>query len=382
MWVALPLFAIPLAFVLGGKPRALDPAHIPTAPAEGTHVSEPSSGDDRDQLADERPVLVEEPTGRPTGMVWIPGGRFAMGAEGPGSKPDEGPVHSVVVDGFWMDEAEVTNRQFAEFADATGYVTLAEKPPSVEALRRTPGYENAEIKPEFNKAGSICYRRPAGELDEAQGAYNWWTYIPGANWRHPDGPESDIADRLDHPVVHVAWDDCVAYAKWAGKQLPTEAQWEYAARAGIEGAEFPWGTERNPDGKWLCNIWQGDFPYANTGGDGFRTTAPVKAFPANKYGLFDMSGNVWEWCADNYQPKYYAYSPARNPAGPGSSHDPDEPGIPKRVQRGGSFMCSETYCTGYRVSARMKGEQGSGVFHTGFRCVRNPPSAKAAPPKG
>jgi formylglycine-generating enzyme required for sulfatase activity len=174
---------------------------------------------------------------------------------------------------------------------------------------------------------------------------------------------------MDHPVVHVAWEDVVAYCEWAGKRLPTEAEWEYAARGGLEGQSYPWGDERNPDGKWLNNIWQGPFPEKNKGEDGFQTTAPVASFPANGYELYDMSGNVWEWCQDWYQPNYYAASPRFNPHGPDDSYDPNEPGIPKRVQRGGSFLCSDDYCVGYRVSARMKGEPTSGTYHTGFRCV-------------
>lgn len=183
---------------------------------------------------------------------------------------------------------------------------------------------------------------------------------------------------MDHPVVHVSWIDAQAYCRWAGKQLPTEAQWEYAARAGSTG-DYPWGSELVPDGRWLTNIWQGEFPIRDTGDDGFTRTAPVGSFPANAFGLTDMSGNVWEWCSDYYQPEYYTDSPAKNPPGPSSSHDPQEPGIIKRVQRGGSFMCSDQYCVGYRTSARMKGEEDSGAFHTGFRCVINPTAEGRTP---
>lgn len=350
------LAALAFAFLPGESPR--DAAEIPTAPPTGGNASD----------EDRTPLVVEAPGPAPDGMVWVPGGTFRMGnATG---KPDEVPVHEVAVDGFWMDATEVTNRQYAAFVDATGYVTTAEKPPTLDNVKDLPAYENAQIKPEFNHPGSICYRRPKGELDNELGAYNWWEYTVGANWRHPEGPDSTIDDRMDHPVVHLSWHDCAAYAKWAGKSLPTEAEWEYAARGGRDGDEFPWGAERNPDGKWLCNIWQGEFPYKNTEVDGYRTTAPVKHFPPNAFGLYDMSGNVWEWCADWYRPDTYLQSPRRNPQGPDDSYDPNEPGMPKKVQRGGSFMCSEEYCTGYRVSARMKGDLESGAFHCGFRCVK------------
>lgn len=315
-------------------------------------------------------VLVEEPMAAPPGMVWIPGGRFLMGSyEG---KPDEQPIHEVILDGFWMDQTEVTNRQFQEFVEATGYVTTAEKAPELRSVRGA--LAEVKILDEFNAPGSICFNpdlNPA-ELDPSLGAYNWWTYQKGANWRQPEGPGSSIEDRLDHPVVHVSWDDAQAYCRWAGKRLPTEAEWEYAARGSLAGKTYPWGNQRNPDGRWLNNIWQGSFPFENTAEDGFPTTAPVASFPPNGYGLYDMSGNVWEWCLDYYRPDYYARSRRRNPRGPRDSYDPDEPNIIKRVQRGGSFMCSDVYCVGYRTTARMKGEQDTGAFHTGFRCIVTP----------
>lgn len=305
-------------------------------------------------------------------MVWIPGGRFEMGSES--GAPDEYPVHEVELDGFWMDRHEVTNRQFREFVEATGYVTTAEQPPKLRSVEPGSGLENAAILEEFNHPGSICSLplNSRNEIDPDKGAYSWWQYVKGANWKHPEGPESNIDDRLDHPVVHVSWLDVEQYCRWAGKKLPTEAQWEYAARGGKRSLVYPWGNDRNPQGKWLNNIWQGEFPVTNTGADGFEKTSPVGSFPANGYGLFDMSGNVWEWCADFYLPDYYGSSPKANPPGPDHSFDPQEPGIIKRVQRGGSFMCSEQYCVGYRVAARMKGEQDTGAFHTGFRCVVTP----------
>jgi formylglycine-generating enzyme required for sulfatase activity len=295
--------------------------------------------------------------------------------------PDERPLHEVELDGFWMDETEVTNRQFLEFADATGFLTVAERTPRREDFVGQV-QDVSQIPAENLVAGSICfnphYDRATLRRDFPLWPYQVWKYEKGANWRHPEGPGSDVADRLDHPVVHVSWSDAVAYCEWSGKRLPTEAQWEYAARGGLAGRKYPWGdelkeTETGPDGtvraKWRNNIWQGTFPDENRMEDGFRQTSPARSFAANGYGLYDMSGNVWEWCADHYRPDAYATSVRRNPAGPDSSWDPQEPNIPKRVQRGGSFMCSDDYCIGYRVAARMKGDPSSGAFHTGFRCT-------------
>ena len=308
----------------------------------------------------------------PEGMVWIPAGSFVMGTEQT-MFPDEFPPHRIRLDGFWMDRTEVTNRQFAEFVEATGYVTLAEKPPEIRSVKPGSAADSLAILPEFDTPGSICSLplESRAQIDPRKGAYSWWQYVAGADWKHPEGPESSLEGRMDHPVVHVSWLDAAAYCEWAGKELPTEAQWEYAARGGESGRSYPWGDQLTPRGEWRGNIWQGEFPVQDTGEDGFSGTAPVGSFPANKWGLVDLSGNVWEWCHDYYQPDYYSYSPAVNPRGPESSHDPQEPGIIKRVQRGGSFMCSDQYCVGYRVSARMKGEEDSGAFHTGFRCVKN-----------
>lgn len=305
-------------------------------------------------------------------MQWIPGGRFEMGALN--TVPDEFPPHVVALDGFWMDTTEVTNRQFKEFVDATGYMTTAERAPELRSIQPDSELANLQILPEFNKPGSICSLQLSSrdDIDPQKGAYSWWQYVPGANWMHPEGAESTIEDRMEHPVVHVSWLDAKAYCDWAGKKLPTEAQWEFAARGKRSGAVYPWGDALKPDGKWQHNIWQGEFPIKDIGEDGFTSTAPVKSFPPNDFGLYEITGNVWEWCADYYQPEYYAVSPSKNPPGPESSYDPQEPDIIKRVQRGGSFMCSDQYCVGYRVSARMKGEEDSGAFHTGFRCVVTP----------
>ena len=300
------------------------------------------------------------------GMVWIPGGTFWMGADD--GQPDEKPVHEITVDGFWMDKTEVSNEQFEKFIQATSYITVAERKPDAKDF---PG-----VPPENLVPGSIVFSPPAEEIpaDELKDPamhFRWWKYVPGANWRHPEGPDSDIKGRENHPVVHVCWDDAAAYCRWAGKRLPTEAEWEFASRGGLDRKPFVWGTEKNPGGKWNANIWQGKFPNENTLEDGFKTTAPVATFPPNGYGLFDMAGNVWEWCADWYRPDYYENSPKKNPPGPNDSLDPNEPGQVKRVSRGGSFLCSDVYCTGYRPSARMKSTPDTGLSHTGFRCVKN-----------
>jgi formylglycine-generating enzyme len=331
------------------------------------------------------PLIVEEPGPTPAGMVWVPGGAFVMGTDEfprPGQpnsnriKPDEYPAHEVEVDGFWMDETEVSNRQFKEFVDATGYVTFAERVPTREDFIAA-GIDPAVIRDEYLKPGSICFD-PEFDPENLRTDYSGWEYqlwqiVDGANWRHPDGPGSTIEDRMDHPVVHVNWDDAAAYCRWAGKRLPTEAEWEYAARGGPRdaGQLYPWGNVREPDGKYMANYWQGEFPIERVNRDGFETTSPVKSFPPNPLGLYDMSGNVWEWCADFYRHDYYLTSPRRNPQGPADSFDPQEPGLVKRVQRGGSFMCNVNSCTGYRCGARMKGEVTSSTFHNGFRCVKD-----------
>jgi formylglycine-generating enzyme len=330
----------------------------------------------------QQPVIVEPPGSAPEGMVWIPGGSFEMGAAKP-EFPDEGPVHQVILDGFWMDETEVTNAQFQKFVQATGYKTIAERTPRREDFVGQV-VNIADIPEENLVAGSICFNPDVDpktlRKDHPLWAYQVWQYVPGASWQQPDGPESSIADRLDHPVVHVSWDDAMAYCRWAGRRLPTEAEWEYAARGGLAGKVYPWGDDRNPQGAWVNNIWQGEFPAEHNPADGFERTAPVKTFPPNPYGLYEMSGNVWEWCHDWYQPDYYSRSPQRNPLGPTSSHDPLEPMIPKRVQRGGSFMCSDNYCIAYRVAARMKGDPQSGTFHCGFRTVLAPEMSRQPSP--
>ena len=300
----------------------------------------------------------------PEGMVWVPGGTFWMGCDDC-DMPDALPVHRVSIDGFWMDATPVTNAQFQKFVDATGYQTIAEHAPDRGDF---PGVPREQLVP-----GSAVFTPPASEVS-LNNYQNWWSYVPGANWKRPEGPRSDLRGREDHPVVQIAWKDAVVYAKWAGKRLPTEAEFEFAARGGLDRNRYAWGNDLKPGGKWAANIWQGSFPWKNAGEDGFERTSPVRAFPANRFGLYDMGGNVWHWCADWYQPGYFAQLAnqgiARNPQGPPDSFDAQEPGIPKRVQKGGSFLCSDRYCSRYLVGSRGKGAADTGGSNTGFRCVR------------
>jgi formylglycine-generating enzyme len=308
-------------------------------------------------------------------MVLIPGGEFSMGCADPRALPHGGPdpmadarpIHRVRVDGFWMDRVEVTNRQFAEFVQATGYVTVAERTPTAAEFPGAPA-ENLV-------AGSVVFTPPAQPVP-LDNHYRWWSYVKAANWRHPEGPSRGIDDRADYPVVQVAYEDAEAYARWAGKRLPTEAEWEFAARGGMPNQLYTWGDELQPGGKWMANIWQGRFPLKDNAEDGFAGIAPVAKFPPNPYGLFDMAGNVWEWCSDWYRADTYSNiaaegEVARNPQGPSASYDPAEPGQAKRVHRGGSFLCTEQYCTRYMIGTRGKGEVSTGSNHLGFRCVKS-----------
>jgi formylglycine-generating enzyme required for sulfatase activity len=305
---------------------------------------------------------VPPPGAAPEGMVWVPPGKFSMGSD---YQPfgDARPIHTVELDGFWMDRAPVTNEQFAAFVHATGYVTVAERKPDPKDF---PGVPAEKLVP-----GSLVFtppRKPVSLADHRQ----WWRFVPGACWNHPEGPSSNLKGREKHPVVHVCWGDAAAYAKWAGKRLPTEAEWEYAARGKLMQMPYVWGREFRPDGRWMANTWQGRFPSENTKDDGWERTSPVGSFPANGFGLYDMAGNVWQWCNDWYRPDYYAQSPRRNPRGPTDFFDPNEPGVPKRVQRGGSFLCSDQYCARYMPGGRGKGAVDTGSSHVGFRCVQTP----------
>lgn len=307
------------------------------------------------------------------GMVKIPGGDFLMGAADKEGRTDEYPQHAVHVDGFYMDATEVTNAMFAQFVKATGYVTTAERKPDWEELKKQlpPGTPRPDDS--LLVAASLVFTPPTGAI-QLNDVSQWWQWVKGADWKHPQGPGSSIKGKEHFPVVHVSWDDALAYAKWAGKRLPTEAEWEWAARAGLTDQPFTWGTEPVEKGKPKANIWQGHFPDRNTATDGYTRLAPVKSFAANAYGLYDIAGNVWEWCSDWYRSDSYTQSGTKkliNPAGPAASYDPEEPTVPKRVVRGGSFLCHASYCASYRVSARMKTSPDTGLEHTGFRCVKN-----------
>lgn len=325
------------------------------------------------------PTMVNKggaPSDAPPGMVWVPGGEFSMGANEPPEKDDVGmkatldarPIHRVFVDGFFMDKTVVTNAQFAEFVRATGHVTVAERKPRAEDFPGAP--------PENLVAGSVVFKAP-GHPVGLHDHFQWWDYVHGADWRHPSGPQSDIQGKDDYPVVHVAYEDILAYAHWAGKAIPTEAQWEFAARGGLAGKPFTWGEEfhggRGHD-HFMANTHQGHFPDKDAGTDGYVGVAPVAKFAPNAYGLYDMAGNVWQWTSDWYRPDYYqqlaaAGGVARNPQGPDSSFDPSEPGTVKKAHRGGSFLCTDQYCSRYIVGTRGKGEVDTGTNHLGFRTI-------------
>jgi sulfatase modifying factor 1 len=323
------------------------------------------------------------PIPAPEGMVWVPGGEFSMGSDRTceslcdlsGVARDAAPIHRVYVDAFWMDATEVTNAQFAKFVEATKYVTIAEIKPTKEEFPTAP--------PENLIAGSTVFA-PTPRKVSLNNYFQWWSYEPGADWRHPTGPGSDIKGLENYPVVQIAYADAAAYAKWAGKRLPTEAEWEFAARGGKAGQLYTWGNDLTVDGKFQANIYQGEFPVkdGDTGQDGFKGIAPTRQYAANPYGLYDMSGNVWEWCSDWYRVDTYARQKlageiTRNPRGPSTPYDPAEPTEKKRVHRGGSFLCTSKYCTRYMIGTRGKGEVSTASNHVGFRCVIPLPGEKS-----
>jgi len=350
-----------------GKP--LVAAHATTLPVVNPG---PPSGAFQPTVENHAPA----PGPAPQGMAWIPGGEFSMGANDPPDMDDVGmkatldarPIHRVYVDGFFMDKTDVTNAQFAAFVKATGYVTVAERKPRAEDF---PG-----AQPENLVAGSVVFS-PPGHAVPLNNHFQWWSYVKGANWRHPSGPNSDIRGKGNYPVVQIAYEDAATYAKWAEKRLPTEAEWEFAARGGLTGKPFVWGDKFRPKDTWMANTFQGHFPDENTSADGFASTSPVTHYPPNPYGLYDMAGNVWQWTSDWYRPEYYeqlasAETVARNPTGPDNPFDPAEPTQSKKVQRGGSYLCTDQYCSRYILGTRGKGEVTTGTNHLGFRCVMTP----------
>lgn len=299
-------------------------------------------------------------------MVRIPGGEFTMGTDKADEKhSEEAPGHAVLIKPFWMDETEVTNAQFKAFTDATGYLTDAEKDLDARDFPNAP--------PEMLKGGALLFKKVSGVNPFQCGVGNlpWWKFTASAHWRQPEGPGSSIAGRMNHPVICVTYKDAQAFAKWAGKRLPTEAEWELAARGGLKDAPYTWGTEERPNGKIMCNHWQGKFPEMDTAADGFAAVAPVKSFPPNAYGLYDVAGNVWEMCEDWYQPGYYKVSPKEAPPGPPLGYDPEQTGFGQHVIRGGSWLCDEGYCLRYRATARQGLDTLTSTNHAGFRCARD-----------
>jgi formylglycine-generating enzyme len=310
---------------------------------------------------------------RASDMVWIPGGAYRMGSDR--HYPEEAPSHQVMVDGFWIDRTPVTNGQFKQFVVATGHVTTAEVPPAPKDYPGAP--------PHMLYAGSLVFMRPRSTFDLCDWS-QWWSFMEGADWRHPYGPRTNINVLDNHPVVHVSFADVLAYAKWAGKDLPTEAEWEFAARGGLDGAEFAWGDTFMPDGVHMANTWQGDFPRHNHSEDGYEHTSPVTAFPPNGYGLHDMIGNVWEWTSDWYSARHEADAAKAccipiNPRGgkEDQSYDPRQPNIkiPRKVLKGGSHLCAPNYCRRYRPAARHAEPVDTSASHVGFRCVVRKPHA-------
>jgi len=321
--------------------------------------------------------LLRADSPNPPGMIRIPGGEFSMGSQLQGSKLNEQPVISTTVDAFWLDEHDVTNAEFRRFVAATGYKTTAERAIDWEELKKQVAPGTPKPADEMLQPGSLVFIPTTGPVDLRE-MNAWWHWTTGANWQHPEGPQSNLDGREQHPVVQVSWDDAMAYAKWAGKRLPTEAEWEFAARGGLDGKRFAWGDEFQPGGKFMANTWTGDFPYKNTKEDGYAGTSPVKAFPPNGYGLYDMGGNVWNWVSDYYRPDTHARQKlepsCHNPQGPKASYNPAHPDEPvERVTKGGSFLCHVNYCESYRPAARRGTPPDTGMSHIGFRCALSAP---------
>ena len=309
---------------------------------------------------------------RKDGMVLIPSGTLNMGGDNEQADANEFPKHQVTINGFWMDETEVTNAQFEKFVTATKYVTIAERAIDWEEMKTTLPPGTPKPADSVLQAGALVFKKTAQRVPLNNPAL-WWHWTIGANWKHPEGPTTNLEGKMNHPAVHIAWEDAMAYAKWAGKRLPTEAEWEWAARGGNENMIYPWGNESVNIGEPKANFWQGSFPFENQLTDGFLTTAPVKSYAPNNYGLYDMSGNVWEWCSDWLDMEFYKKPTAsrKNSKGPAVSFNPANPYQQEKVIRGGSFLCNGGYCSGYRNARRMGSSPDTGLNHTGFRCVRD-----------
>lgn len=374
-----------LIFLTSCQPQATEHAEHSPAP-ESNMCYSPNKGN---KFINEKAMaeIADMPTNEEkaqdfSGMKKIEGGAFLMGGNTrddlteqlPGAQPreDEFPRHEVTVNSFWMDETEVTNAQFREFVEATGYVTTAERPIPLEEIMAQLPEGTAPPSEDMLQPASLVFQSPKPGNPYGYGPGDWWKIEKGACWKHPQGKGSNLEGKDDLPVVHISWYDAMAYAKWAGKRLPTEAEWEYAARGGQVDTAFPWGDSID---NAQANFWQGEFPLQNEEKDGFAKLAPVRQFPPNGYGLYDMAGNVWEWCSDWYHAEYYecveAQDLGNNPQGPEISFDPFMPNGSQKIIRGGSFLCNDSYCSGYRTAARMKSSPDTGLEHTGFRCVRD-----------